>query len=94
MIFHINILRRDLYTFVEEIKDKYTLVTTDVNEGKDIRDINYENIAIVIGNEGSGVSKEIAEMCKEKVYIKMNKKCESLNASVCASILMYEVNHG
>jgi len=93
MIFHINIIRRDLNTFIDAIKDNYTLVTTDVVDGKDIKDINYKNIALVIGNEGNGVSSDIASKCDEKVYIKMNNNCESLNAGVCASILMYEVNH-
>lgn len=93
MIFHLNIIRRDLNTFIDEIKDKYTLITTDVSNGKDIKELNKNNIAIVIGNEGHGVSPNISNKCDEKVYIKMNNKCESLNASVCASILMYEVNH-
>ena len=93
MIFHINIIRRDLNTFIDAIKDNYTLVTTDVVDGKDIKDINYKNIALVIGNEGNGVSSDIASKCDEKVYIKMNDNCESLNAGVSASILMYEVNH-
>lgn len=93
MIFNINIKRCNLKEFIPSIKNEYTLVTTNVNEGKDIRNINYQNIAIVIGNEGSGVSKEIADLCEEKVYIKMNSNCESLNAGVCASILMYEVSH-
>lgn len=93
MLFHVNIIRRDLNTFIDAIKDNYTLVTTDVVDGKDIKDINYKNIALVIGNEGNGVSSDIASKCDEKVYIKMNDNCESLNAGVCASILMYEVNH-
>lgn len=93
MIFNINIKRCNLNKFIEEIKNEYTLVTTDVNGGVDIKDIEYKKIAIVIGNEGNGVSKEISSRCDNKVYIKMNKKCESLNAGVCASILMYEVNN-
>lgn len=93
MLFHVNIIRRDLNKFLDEIKNNYTLVTTDVVDGKDIKDIKYKNIALVIGNEGNGVSANIASKCDEKVYIKMNKKCESLNAGVCASILMYEVSH-
>lgn len=93
MIFNINIKRCNLSNFIEEIKNEYTLVTTDVNDGVDIKDIEYKKIAIVIGNEGNGVSKEIANKCDNKVYIKMNKNCESLNAGVCASILMYEVNN-
>lgn len=92
MIFNINIKRCNLNKFIDEVKNDYTLVTTDVNNGVDIKDIKYKKIAIVIGNEGNGVSKEIASKCDNKVYIKMNNNCESLNAGVCASILMYEVS--
>lgn len=94
MIFNINIKRCNLNNFINEIKGDYTLVTTDVNAGVNIKDIEYKKVAIVIGNEGNGVSKEISSKCDNKVYIEMNKNCESLNAGVCASILMYEVNNG
>lgn len=93
MIFNINIKRCNLKEFIPTLKNDYTLITTDVNGGKDIRNIKYQNIALVIGNEGNGVSQEIADLCDEKVYIKMNNNCESLNAGICASILMYEVSH-
>lgn len=46
--------------------------------------------AIVIGNEGSGASDEVISLC-EAVKIPMRGKAESLNASVSAGILMYEV---
>ena len=46
--------------------------------------------AVVIGNEGSGASDEVISLC-EAVKIPMRGKAESLNASVSAGILMYEV---
>ena len=49
-------------------------------------------MALVIGNEGNGISETVKSRCNKFVYIDMNDKCESLNASVAASILMYEVN--
>lgn len=93
MLFHMNIIKRDLKEFIKNLSDDYTLVTTDVKSGKNLKDIIYHKIALVIGNEGQGVSKEISNLCAERVNIKMNNKCESLNAGVCASILMYEVNN-
>lgn len=93
MIFNINIIRRNLLEFIDTLSEDYTLITTNVNEGTDIRNINYKKVALVIGNEGNGVSKEVASKCPNKINIKMNSNCESLNAGVCASILMYEVNH-
>ncbi len=94
MIFNINIIRTNIINFIKNLNSEYTLVTTDVSGGKDIKNINGKKYAIVIGNEGNGVKKEIADLCKEKVYIPMNKNCESLNAAISASILMYEVNNG
>jgi tRNA G18 (ribose-2'-O)-methylase SpoU len=52
-----------------------------------------EKMGIVIGNEGRGISDKIKRLCNKFIYIGMNESCESLNASVAASILMYEVNN-
>ena len=49
-----------------------------------------ENIALVIGNEGSGISQELIEGSDLKIKIPMHGNIESLNASVAAGILMYE----
>lgn len=46
---------------------------------------------IVMGNEGDGVSKEILKLCDEKVRIPMTGKTESLNVSVSAGIILYEI---
>lgn len=46
--------------------------------------------AIVIGNEGSGMSRLVAESCDFKVSIPMKGRISSLNASNAASILLYE----
>jgi len=93
MIFHINIIRTNLVEFLNNLPKEYIKITTDVNGGKNIRNIKFNKCAIVIGNEGSGVSDKVSDMCDEKVYINMNSNCESLNASVTASILMYEVGN-
>ncbi len=61
-------------------------------DGKDYRNIDF-NIpcAIVIGNEGSGIGTLTAKKCDEIVSLPMRGKINSLNASVAAGILMYEV---
>ena len=51
------------------------------------------HFALIIGNEGQGISHDIDELCDEYLYIKMNELCESLNAGVAASILLYEINN-
>lgn len=48
------------------------------------------NIALVIGNEGKGISRLVKEKCDFLVSIPMKGQVNSLNASVAASVLMYE----
>ena len=91
MLFKINIIVRDITTFLEEL-DGYMIYGTDVVNGNNIKDIDIpEKMAIIIGNEGNGIRDEVKKYINKNIYIKMNKECESLNASVAASIIMYEV---
>jgi len=46
--------------------------------------------AVIIGNEGHGVPKDISEISDGSVYIPISSKTESLNASVAAAIFMWE----
>ncbi len=65
--------------------------------GADMDGCDYEKIdfdipcAIVIGNEGNGIGRLTAKKCDEIVSLPMNGKINSLNASVAAGVLMYEV---
>ena len=94
MIFNLNIIRRDLSEIIPVLKNLgYKLIGTDVKKGMDVRNIRKENVAIVIGNEGSGMKNKTKNMCDEFINIKMMDTCESLNAGVAASIIMYEVYH-
>jgi len=92
MIFSVNILKRNLLNYVYELKEKsYLIVGTDVKEGIDIKKVKGDKIALIVGNEGNGISEDLAKACDKLVNIKMNSECESLNVSVAASILMYEL---
>lgn len=95
MNFHINIIRRDLKDFIKNIKkEDYYILGTNVNDGSDLKSIsNLSKYAIIMGNEGNGVSKEIQDMCDRNIYIKMNDKCESLNVAVATSIILYELDN-
>ncbi len=94
MMFHIPIMVKEVSSFINELKkDGYKIVGTKVTNGHDVRESSiYSHFALVIGNEGQGMSSDIENLCDEFLYIKMNGNCESLNASVAASILMYEIN--
>ena len=50
--------------------------------------------AVVIGNEGHGLSQEVIDACGNSVIIPMSERAESFNAAVAASILMWEFAKG
>lgn len=95
MLFNINILRQDLTNVINELKNNnYTIYGTKVDNGYEVKEINNINkFALIIGNEGTGISDNILKQCDKYLYIKMNNNCESLNAGVAASILMYEMGN-
>lgn len=94
MIFNTNVLNKDLKYFIPYlINNGYLVYGTNVNCGIDVSDVNKNcNIAIVMGNEGAGISDEISSLINSNLYIKMNPSCESLNVAVASSIIMYEIN--
>ena len=95
MIFNINVIRTNIIEYIPKLKEMgYKVLVSDVVSGKDIKDEICNNIALVLGNEGKGVHKNIKELCDELVNIKMDKACESLNVGVAGSILMHEVYNG
>ncbi|MNQ72908.1 putative TrmH family tRNA/rRNA methyltransferase [compost metagenome] len=65
---------------------------TDVSAAQDVYKANFTiPIALVIGNEGKGVGRLIKERCDFLVKLPMAGHVNSLNASVAAGVLMYEV---
>ena len=95
MLFYVNIIVRDLEEFINYIKnDGFVVYGTKVDGGTDIRNVMVsDKSALVIGNEGNGMCKEVSDLCDEYLYIKMNDNVESLNAGVAASILLYEMGN-
>ena len=92
-IYRTNIIEvEDLKATLKEMKSKgFQIITTDLKATQSIYDINYNNkIVVVIGNEANGVSQEILQTADKKVIIPMLGKTESLNASIAASIMIYE----
>ena len=95
MIFHTNIIECDLVDVINELHSKnITVYGTDVNNGidaRDLSDLDKTSFALVMGNEGNGVRKEIKELCDKNLYINMNENVESLNVGIATSILLYEL---
>lgn len=73
-------------------KEKIPLYGAALTESAcEIGDIDITRGALAIGSEGSGLSLKLLEMCERTIKIPMNPECESLNAAVAASILMWEI---
>ena len=66
-------------------------VTALSDRAKDLRQSDLKNMAVVIGSEGQGVRKEILETADAELIIPMNPHCESLNAAVAATIVMWQM---
>ena len=92
-IYRTNIIEvEDLKATLKEMQSNgFQIITTDLKATQSIYDINYNNkTVVVIGNEANGVSQEILQTADKKVIIPMLGKTESLNASIAASIMIYE----
>lgn len=77
---------------IKELKNKgFWIVGTDM-KGEDYTKIDYNcPIALVIGNEGSGMSRIVKDSCDFIATIPMKGEINSLNASVATGIMIYEV---
>lgn len=72
-------------------KNNYWVVGTDM-EGTDYKNIDYNGkIVIIIGNEGNGMSRLVKESCDFIAAIPMLGEVNSLNASVAAGIIIFEI---
>ena len=93
MIFHIDIVKRDVYELVDLLHAKgYKVYGTKVDGGTDLKNITVsDKCVIVMGNEGNGVSSKLLDKCDEYIYINMKGTCESLNVGVATSIILYEL---
>ena len=90
--FHVPIYRMTVETFVEEAKkvDLPILATTLSPKSKDYRElVRLEDFALVMGNEGQGISPFMAEQADQLVHINMKGQAESLNVAIAAGILMF-----
>ena len=91
-IFRVKIIESE--NLVETLKiikkHKFKVISTSLDTDKNMYDVEYKKVAIVMGNEANGVSKEIQEMSDEKIKIPMIGKTESLNVSVATAVVLYE----
>ena len=91
---HVPVVRvTNLAQTVDELKDRGVWIAgTDAKGSQDYRKMDATlPLALIIGSEGKGMSRLLKEKCDFLYHLPMVGHVTSLNASVAASILMYEV---
>ena len=95
-IYNMPIVRvSNLTATIKKLKDiGYWIVGTDM-DGEDYTEIDYNSpICLIIGNEGSGMSKIVKDNCDYVAKINMVGKINSLNASVACGIILSRIVSG
>lgn len=83
---------KNISAVLQKLKDKGIWVYGADMDGEHYKKVNFDGaVALVIGNEGKGISPLVAKDCDVIVSLPMTGKINSLNASVAAGILMYEI---
>ena len=90
-IYKLNIVHKDLINEIAVLKNKgYRVYATGLrNNTRELHEVEAEEkMAVILGNEGSGVSKEVMDVADEIMKIDMCN-IDSLNVGMAAAIIMY-----
>ena len=93
--FHIPVFQANLQEYLPILKEKgvQVAVTALHRDSKDYSVLQgATDVAIVVGNEGQGVSSDVIELADVLVAIPMFGKAESLNVAIASALLMYKTN--
>ena len=94
-IFHVSLEKRDLIEAIQELKkSNYTVWASALDEAADYSELTVDGkAALIVGNEGAGISEAVLKEARQKVKIPIFGEAESLNVSVAAGILMYKMRN-
>lgn len=92
--FRLPVVQLEDTTLLERLRENdISLYACAAAQGTDVRDANLRGrVALIIGNEGAGISDEVLSHCSGTIQIPCPGPVESLNAAVAASILLYEAS--
>ena len=92
-VFDIDIvLVTNINNTIKTLKDNGFWIYGTVMNGEDYTSVDYSGkVCLIIGNEEKGMSKLVKDSCDFLITIPISPKIDSLNASVAAGILIYEV---
>jgi TrmH family RNA methyltransferase len=91
--FRVPVSKAALHEAIPELRSRGArLVATSSHKGTPLREARFSGrLAVVIGNEGSGLDKKLLAQMDLLITIPHSPKVESLNAGVAASIVLYEI---
>jgi RNA methyltransferase, TrmH family len=94
--FHLPIINGDLQEWVDKLtKEGIPVYGTSLENGQSYTEIKPQpTFALIVGNEGSGVSKQLLEQTTKNLYIPIYGQSESLNVAVASGILLYYLKMG
>lgn len=72
----------------------WTTIATVVRGGEDLSSLDLDHVAVLVGEEGSGLGAEVIEGADVRVSIPMSDGIDSLNAAVAAGIVVYALSKG
>ncbi len=93
MVFRIPIVRiGNVNQTIRKLKDNNFWIYGLLMDGDtSLKDAKFDTpTVVIIGNESEGIRQKTLELCDVKLSIHMTENCESLNASVAASVVLYE----
>ncbi|MBM7584899.1 TrmH family RNA methyltransferase [Bacillus pakistanensis] len=93
--FHLNVFHDDISGWIEECKSMgIPIYGTSLEDGVEYRSVSpQKSFALIVGNEGNGVSEEILQKTDQNLYIPIRGRAESLNVSVAAGVLLYHLKN-
>ncbi|EHL2680480.1 RNA methyltransferase, partial [Listeria monocytogenes] len=88
----IPVIQANLFDWIANLEEEGVPVIGAVldDQAKSLNDMTKrDTLALMVGNEGNGISPELQDRLSEKVYIPIYGDSESLNVAVAAGILLY-----
>ena len=90
-IYKLNINYLDCIDAIKTLKNNgVTVYGTSLQNGTNLKDVKIcTPYALILGNEGNGVNKELLRLTSNNIFIEMTNEIESLNVSIAGAIIMH-----
>ena len=88
------VMYNSIFSLIKKLQNLgFWIIGLDMNSSNEIKDLDLknQNIALIVGSEGTGLSNEIQKKLDLIINISMTNNMESLNASVASAIAMHEI---